>query len=165
MRVHVHETDLPTEERCGLRSLKQALHATLVGHRPIEQAHPVRPAEVSVDDLQMLTGLRRSQQVLEDRVNHRQRAVPDPRPFIAGVQQVACAPLVEDCVARKRSSGDQETLEILLHGGSHALESEGFALPPNRAQRPRKRRQHLEVQRHCPGAAHVIAHCRVDGLQ
>ena len=115
VRMHVHQADFAAEECRGLRALEQLLQSAVIGHRSIEQADAIRSAQVLVDELQMLARLLRSQQVFNDRVDHRQRAVVDPGGLIARVQQIARVFLViEEGVARQHSVHDQQALEILL---------------------------------------------------
>ena len=75
MGVRIHEPDLAAEERGGLRALEQALPAAVVGQRPVEQADAVRPAEMRIDETQVLARLLGREHVFEDRVDHRERAV------------------------------------------------------------------------------------------
>jgi hypothetical protein len=95
MRVHVHQPDLAPEERRTLGALEEAHRSAVIRHRPVEQPHAVRPAQMRVDELQMVAGLLRRQQVFQDRVNHCERAVAHAGSRVARVQQMAHAVLLE----------------------------------------------------------------------
>src|SRR5580700_2286117 len=48
MGVRIHESNLAAKESRRLRSLENALRAAVIGHRPIEKPHAVRPAQYSL---------------------------------------------------------------------------------------------------------------------
>ena len=91
MRMHVHETDLAPEERRAFGALKEPLRTAVIRHRSIEQAHAIGAEQVLVHQLQMLARLRRREQVLENGMDHRKRAVPHAARCIARMQQIANA--------------------------------------------------------------------------
>ncbi len=89
VRMHVHQADLAAEERRALGALENALRAAVIGHRPIEQAHAVRAAKLAPDELEVRARLLRSQHVLQDRVDHRERAVADAGGRVPRMQEIA----------------------------------------------------------------------------
>ena len=127
VRVHVHQSDLATEERRALGALEEAHRSAVIRHRLVEQPHAVRSAQVRVDELQMLAGLLRRQQIFEDRVDHRERAVTHAGGRVARVQQVADAPAVfEQRITREHVVDDEHALEVALHGFGSLVELRCF---------------------------------------
>ncbi len=165
MRVHVHQADLAAEVRRALRALEEPHRSAVIGHRLVEQAHAVGTAQVRVDQLQMLARLLRRQQIFEDRVDHRERAVPHAGRRVARVQQVTHTAIVEQCISSQHVVDDQHSLKVALHGLGSLLERRCFLRAVDSSQRACEGNERLIVQRHGPGAAHVLAHRRVGRLQ
>ncbi len=137
VRVHVHQADLAAEVAGTLGALEQPLRPTVVTQRAVEQPQPVSGAQVAVDEQ-----------------------------LIARMQQVAHASvLLEADIAGEHPIDQQQTLEVTLHGAGRLPQPFGFAGAADAHQRLRQRHQHLKVQRHGPGTAHVFAHARIGRLQ
>ena len=155
----------------------------MVGERPVEQSRAVGPGQVLVDQAQVVLQLRAIEQAFKDRVDHRQDAVAHAGRLVARVQQVADARRrdrdrrgpwrrpdgawlrVEQRVAGEHVVDQQQAQEIAPHRLGLAFEPLRGRLAADLPQRARQRRQGLVVQRHGPGAAHVLAHRRIGRLQ
>ncbi len=166
MRVGVHQADLATKERSALGTLKNALRAAVVRHRPVEQAHAICSAQVGADQTEVRAGLLRREHVLENCMDHGQCAVPYTGHLILRMQDVAHpTALFEVRVAGQYAIHDEQPLKIPLHRLRPALEPGDFLRVPEQAQRALEGLQCLEVQRRGPGAAEALAQCRIGRLQ
>ena len=92
VRMRIHEANFATKERRALRALEDALRAAVIRHRGVEQARAVRTGGLAPDDLEVRACLIRSQQVLEDRVDHCERAVVNAGGGITRMEKVADVP-------------------------------------------------------------------------
>ncbi len=165
MRVRIHEADLAAEVRCALGSLEELLRPAVIGQRTIEQPDAVGRAEMFLDQLQVFARLLRREQIFENRMDHRERAVSNARRVVCRMQQVANgAVMLEERIARQHVVDEQQALKVLRHGLGLFLERRGLRASVDGTKRLREQVQHLEMKRDRPRAAHPLAHHRVCGL-
>ena len=77
--------------------------------------------------LQMVTRLFRREHILEQRMNHRERAVAHATDVIARMQQIANLSAFEQRIAREHAIDDQQALKVSAHRVGPFLESRRFA--------------------------------------
>ncbi len=119
-----------------------------------------------LDEADVRCRLRRREQVVDDRMNHRQQAVRDAGRSVLRVEQVFDTSIgVEICVAGNRPVRDQLLLEVRLHASRRDFEHRSRSGTTVAPQAFRQGCQHLVVQGDRPGAAETFAHRWIDGLQ
>src|SRR5262249_24764861 len=123
MRMRVHEPDLATEERRGFRSPEEDLRATMIGERPVHEAHAVEKAQACADQAEVVLELLRGEKRTEYALYHRQQRVADSRAAVRGMEQQLrhSARRIEHRIARHRAIAHEEPVEILAHRRSEAL--------------------------------------------
>ena len=157
MRVRVHQADLAAEERRRLGALEQPLQAAVIGHRTIEQPHAIRAAQVAAAiNRRCSRACSGRQQVLEDRVDHCQRAVADAggrhRADAAGSARPAAVENARSRPAPRRPAAD---------AGSRAARP-GPALqrlPPRRAADGAQRRASVVSVWKCSVTVQALHRC------
>ena len=127
MSMHIHEPDLAAKERRSLRALEQALAAAVVRQRAIEQTYSVGPAEMRIDETQVLAHLVCREHVLEYRVNHCERAVAHTGRGIARMKQIAdAAAIFEERVAGEHTIPNEQPLKVVFHLLRRGFERDGI---------------------------------------
>src|SRR5262249_43124685 len=113
MGMGIHDADLTPEEGAAFGALEIPLWTSPVARGSIEETCPVGTEELLLHILNMNLGLLGGQQIVEDRMHHRQQAVMDAGRGIARMQQIVDgAALTKVSESGESLVGNQQPLKV-----------------------------------------------------